>query len=357
MRVRRLWLTDFRNYRDADITLGGGFTVVVGPNGCGKTSLLEAIGYLARLESFRGATLDTMVRHGAGSSVIRAEAESRNRELLIEAELVPGGRSRCQLNRQPVRNGKELASLMQVSVFTPDDVLLVKGGPVHRRRFLDETLGTMHSRNLALRHDLERVLRQRNALLKQAGGRTNAEVEATLDVWDGRLAEVGEELAALRSQLVGRLQPVVGDVYGSLAESRAATGLTYRRGWAGDLLGALKGSRCEDLRRTVTTVGPQRDELDLVLGDLPARTHASQGEQRTLALSLRLAGHQVATETLGFAPVLLLDDVLSELDERRSRRLVGVLPEGQSIMTTAGALPEGDVHPELVLSLEAGRVR
>lgn len=356
MRVRRLWLSDFRNYRGADIALDGGFTVVVGPNGSGKTSLLEAIGYLARLESFRGAALDTMVRAGAGSAIIRAEAEREDRALLVEAELMSAGRSRYQLNRQPVRNAGELTSVLKVSVFTPDDLALVKGGPAHRRRLLDETLATIHGRNLALRQDLERVLRQRNALLKQAGGRAGADVESTLDVWDERLAEVGEELAALRAELASRLQPVVEALYGSLAGRRTSIGLAYRRSWSGDLLAALREARQEDLRRTATTIGPQRDEVDLTLADLPARTHTSQGEQRTLALCLRLAGHRVATETLGFAPVLLLDDVLSELDERRSDCLADVLSEGQSIMTTAGSVPAG-VHPELVLSLDAGRVR
>jgi DNA replication and repair protein RecF len=358
--VRRLWLNDFRSYATADVQLAGGLTVVLGANGEGKTNMLEALGYLAMLTSFRGAPLEAMIRHGSDSAVVRAEGVREGRELLIEAELVAGGRNRVQVNRQRLQRTRDLLGALRVSVFSPDDLALIKGGPAERRRYLDDTLVALHSRHDQLRSDVERVLRQRNALLKQAAGGNRFDESAafTLDVWDAKLTESGEALATARRELVARLEPEVRDAYRSLTPDTAAVdvGARYESTWASTgLAAALADARRDDLRRGVTTVGPHRDELDLSIAGLPARTHASQGEQRSLALALRLAAHRVVTVDTGTAPVLLLDDVFSELDPSRSDSLLHHLPAGQTILTSAAGLPTG-ASPELILRLEHGNV-
>ncbi|MCU1452140.1 MAG: replication and repair protein RecF [Acidimicrobiales bacterium] len=357
MRLRRLWLTDFRGYPSADVTLDDGLTVVVGPNGHGKTNLLEAVGYLATLASFRGAPTDALIRVGADRAVVRGEAEREGRALLLEAELVAGGRNRAQINRQPLRRARDLLGALQVSVFAPDDLALVKGGPAERRTYLDDALVALHPRHDQLRSDLDKILRQRTALLKQAGGRLTPEIELTLDVFDAKLARVGDELAAARRGLVDRLLPVLGRAYDRVARAQAEVTAVYDPPWAADgLAAALVAARRDDLRRAVTTIGPHRDDLDLAIGGLPARTHASQGEQRSLALALRLSVHEVVSEHTGTPPVMLLDDVFSELDPDRSDALLHSLPAGQTLLSTAGALPAGAV-PGRVLRVHEGTVR
>ncbi|MBX3284910.1 MAG: DNA replication/repair protein RecF [Actinobacteria bacterium] len=356
MHLRRLWLTDFRGYREADVTFDEGLTAVVGPNGQGKTNLLEAVGYLATLGSFRGAPTDALIRAGAERAIVRAEAEREGRDLLLEAELVANGRNRTQLNRQPLRRARDLLGALRTTVFSPDDLTLVKGGPGDRRTYLDDTLVSLHPRHDQARSDLDRILRQRGALLKQAGGRLTAEVELTLDVFDAKLAAAGEALALARRELVAELEPVLGVAYDRVARRSAEVRATYEPAWlATGLADALLAARRDDLRRGVSTVGPHRDELDLVLGGLPARTHASQGEQRSLALALRLAAHEVVTRRTGSAPVLLLDDVFSELDPDRSAALLASLPSGQTILSTASGLPAGAV-PGRVLHVAEGVV-
>ena len=356
MRLDRLWLTDFRNYATAELSLAPeGLTVVLGGNGQGKTNLLEAIAYLALLRSFRGAPGEALVRVGATSAVVRAEAHREDRSLLVEAELTVSGRDRVQINRQPLRRTRDLLGALQVTVFAPDDLGLVKGAPQGRRELLDDLVAALHPRHDALRRDLERILRQRNTLLKQAGGRLSPEVAATLDVWDAKLAETGTALADARAATVDVLSPAVASAYDQVAERSARVALAYQRSWSGPLAGALAGARTDDLRRTVTTVGPQRDDLVLTIGDLPARTHASQGEQRSLALALRLAGHLTVTDAIGSAPVLVLDDVFSELDPARSDALLSSLPAGQILLSTAGVLP-ADARPELVVRVEDGKL-
>jgi DNA replication and repair protein RecF len=341
VRVTRLWLTDFRNYPSAELAPSpDGLTVITGGNGQGKSNLLEAVGWLATLSSFRGAPDEALVRRGAEQAVVRAEAERDGRALLIEAEINAGPqRNRVLVNRQPLKRARDLLGALRVTVFAPDDLVLVKGGPAERRRYLDDLLVAMHPRNDALRTEVERVLRQRGALLKQSGGRLSADVEATLDVWDAKLAEAGSALTAARRELVGALEPEVGKAYAQVASAAAQVGVAYEQSWGESLAVALAGARTDDLRRGVTTVGPHRDELALSVDGLPARTHASQGEQRSLALALRLAGHALVTEATGSPPVLLLDDVFSELDPDRSEALVAHLPEGQALLTTAGPLP------------------
>jgi DNA replication and repair protein RecF len=356
VQIARLWLTDFRGYATADVTFAPGLTAVIGRNGQGKTNLLEAVGYLATLSSFRGAPTEALIRSGCPQAVVRAEGERDGRQLLIEAEIVAGGRSRAQVNRQPLRRTRDLLGALRVTVFAPDDLVVVKSGPSERRRYLDDALVAVHPRNDGLRSEVDRVLRQRNALLKQSGGRLSPEVELTLDVWDAKLAVAGEALADARAALVERLAPVLAIAYEQVAGVASEVGVTYDPVWRhAGLATALVESRRDELRRGVSLVGPHRDDLELTLHQLPARTHASQGEQRSLALALRLAAHRVVTEATDTPPILLLDDVFSELDPGRSDALLAHLPPGQTILTTAGALPDG-ARPERVLRIDAGAV-
>jgi DNA replication and repair protein RecF len=355
LRVTRLWLTDFRNYVSADIDLpADGLTVVLGGNGEGKTNLLEALGYLATLTSFRGAPTEALVRSGASQAIVRAEGERDGRRLLVEAEVAAGGRGRVLVNGQPLRRARDLLGAFRVTVFAPDDLELVKGGPSGRREYLDDLLVALAPRNGELKSDLERIVRQRNALLKQAGGRLTTEITDTLDVWDSRLATTGTALAEAREALVADLDPELSKSYDQVAHTAAAITVAYERSWGtATLADALLAARPDDIRRCVTTVGPHRDELHLSISQLPARTHASQGEQRSLALALRLAGHAVVTEAIGTPPTLLLDDVFSELDPARSAALLAHLPAGQAVLTTAGPVPEGS-NPQATVRVRAG---
>jgi DNA replication and repair protein RecF len=354
VRLERLWLTDFRNYRAAELVPAPtGLTVIEGRNGEGKTNLLEAVGYLATLGSFRGAPREALVRTGCQLAIVRAEGERDGRALLIEAELHTEGRDRVLVNRQALRRTRDLLGALRVTVFSPDDLDLVKGGPGGRRAFLDDTLVALHPRNDTLRADLDRVLRQRNTLLKQAGGRLTPEVAATLDVWDTKLASVGQALAEARERLVTGMEGTLAKAYDQVAQAPADVGGRYQRSWEGPLHDALVAARTDDLRRAVTTVGPHRDELVLSIGGMPARTHASQGEQRSLALALRLATHETVTGETGDPPILLLDDVFSELDPWRSEALLVHLPAGQAILTTAAPVPTG-ARPARVVRVADG---
>ncbi len=355
MYLDRVWLTDFRSYAEADVTLAGGLTAVVGANGQGKSNLLEAIGWLGGLRSFRAAPTEALVRVGAERAVVRGEGRRGERSLLVECEIAPGGRSRTLVNRQPVRRARDGLDALRAVVFAPDDLELVKGGPGERRRFLDELLVALDPRVEATCSDLDRVLRQRGALLKQSGGRMTPEVEATLDVWDERFVEAGEALADARAALVADLGPQVDAAYRDLAGA-GEVGLTYRPPWRVEgLRAALTRVRVDELRRGVSLVGPHRDELDVTLAGLPARTHASQGEQRSLALALRLAAARRLALVLDTPPILLLDDVFSELDPDRSSGLLAHLPPGQTVITTAAVLPP-DSRPEHVLRIVGGRI-
>lgn len=359
MLLRRLWLTDFRSYATADVAFAEGLTAVLGPNGQGKTNLLEAIGYLATLSSFRGAPNEALIRSGAAQAVVRAEGVREGRELLLEAELVASGRSRVLVNRQRLHRSRDLLGALRVTVFSPDDLALVKGAPGERRRYLDDLLVALHPKHDVLRGELERVLKQRNALLKQSGGRLDESAALTLEVWDAKLVQAGEALAATRAALVARLEPLVRSAYAAVAgalDPAEQVALNYDAPWrAGGLAAALSQVKRDELRRGVTLVGPHRDDLVIELAGLPARTHASQGEQRSLALALRLGGHAVVTETTGTPPVLLLDDVFSELDAERSDALLANLPPGQTILTSAAGLPPKAV-PEQVLRFDGSTI-
>ncbi len=356
MRLDRVWLTDVRSYASAEIQLAPGLTALLGDNGQGKTNVLEAIAWLATLSSFRGAPNEALIRQGADQAVIRAEGEREGRRILVEAEIVRSGRNRVLVNRQPLRRSRDLLGVLRVTVFSPDDLELVKGGPAERRRLLDEALVASHPRYDALRSEVDKVLKQRNALLKGAGGRLDADAAFTLDVWDAKLAEAGGKLASARQNLLARVAPVLSETYDAVANRPAEVTAEYVADWAAlGLEEALAAARSDDLRRGVSTVGPHRDEVDLRIGGLPARTHASQGEQRSLALALRLAAHHVITEVTGSAPVLLLDDVFSELDPDRSDALLANLPPGQTLLTSASGLPP-KAAPDLVLEVRDGTI-
>jgi DNA replication and repair protein RecF len=355
--LRHLWLNDFRSYASLDVEFAPGLTVIIGANGQGKTNLLEAVGYLATLSSFRGAPTEALVRQGASSAAVRAEVERSGRELLIEAELGGKGRNRIQVNRQRLPRSRELLGALRVSVFSPDDLALVKGGPAERRRYLDDALVAAQPRLDAVRTEVDRVLRQRNALLRQSGGRLTPEIAATLEVWDVKLVEAGEELTRQRLALLDDLRPVLVAAYRRLAPSETDVGVTYDSDWLEQGLAAgLAAARNDELRRGVSLVGPHRDDVTLTIDGLPARTHASQGEQRTLALALRLSAHEVVARAAETPPVLLLDDVFSELDADRGHRLLTSLAGAQTLLTTAGELPEGAV-PDRILRVEASRVQ
>ncbi len=361
MTVRRLSVRDFRSYAEVELSLSPGVTVISGRNGTGKTNLLEAIGYLATLRSFRGTPNDALTRLGADRAVVRGELMVDERSVLIETEIVTSGRARTLVNKQTLKRSRDLAEVLRVSVFSPEDLTLVKGGPSERRDWLDAALAAQHPRYGALLDDVERVLKQRNALLKQVAtvgrGKLDDAAALTLDVWDTKLAEVGTALANARLQLLNALRPVLIQAYADIAEAPMDVNTTYGSSWlpiehdqstlvsADRLLDALSSVRADELRRGTSLAGPHRDDVVLSLDAdgmvRPSRTHASQGEQRTLALSMRLAVHRHLTELLGTAPLLLLDDVFSELDPHRSAALVQHLPPGQAVLATAIGAPPG----------------
>jgi DNA replication and repair protein RecF len=355
--IERLELLDFRNYHEALFTPIAGTTLIVGDNGQGKTNLVEAMAYLATLSSFRGASPEALVRLGAERAVLRALVrDSDGRVSEIEAELGPAGRNRVQVNRQRLSRARDLLGVVRVTVFSPDDLILVKGGPAERRRFLDDTLVALAVKYDASRRELDRVVRQRNTLLRQTAGRLDEDAARTLDVWDAKLIEVGEQFGHARARLVARLEPFVGEAYEQLAGTATAIGLSYDPPWRRvGLAAALAEARAADLRQGVSSVGPHRDELLLTVDHLPARTHASQGEQRTLAIALRLAAHRLIADRTGSAPVLILDDVLSELDPGRAAALLGHLPAGQIVLTTAGPVPSA-AAPQRVVRIEHGTI-
>ena len=366
MQLQRLWLTDFRCYHELDLQFGPGATVVRGANGQGKTSLLEAVSWIATARSFRGVPDAALVRNGAEQAIVRAESSRGDNAVLVEAEIRATGRNRILVNRQVLPRRSELGRALRATVFAPDDLELVKGSPSGRRAYLDDLLVASAARYDAACTDYERILKHRNALLK-SGGR-DAETTMTLDVFDQQLAGAGGEVVRGRLRLIARLAPWLATAYAELAGEATSVEARYEADWSVEpldaesvdaveprLLEALVARRRDELDRRVTLVGPHRDELRLVLGGLEARTHASQGEQRTLALALRLAGHQVVAEVIGENPLLLLDDVFSELDATRAAALVAQLPPGQTLITTAGVVPES-VEPERWLRVVDGAV-
>ena len=392
MHLRHLSVVDFRSYASAELPLTPGVTTLIGLNGQGKTNLVEAAGYLATLSSHRVAGDAPLVRFGAGQAIIRGAVMRDGRETLIELEINSGragSRYRARLNHSPVPRPREVLGTLRTVLFAPEDLALVKGDPSERRRFLDELLVARQPRWAGVRADYDKVLKQRNALLKSAapvlrrGTRrmhrsstglstslstdtVDKDVEATeralhtLDVWNSHLARVGAQLLYARLRLMRDLGPYLASAYDEVSaassDARIAYKCSLREEMAGaiaagavpqmdelhdELLASLEAVRVNEVERGISLVGPHRDDVVLTLGPLPAKGYASHGESWSFALGLRLAAYQLLRHDLGDDPVLILDDVFAELDSGRRERLATLVADCEQVLITA-AVP-GDV--------------
>ncbi len=389
MHLRQLVLHDFRSWVTADLALQPGPAVFVGPNGQGKTNLVEAVGYLATLGSHRVATDAPLVRQGAGQAIVRARFARDDRELLVECEISPVKANRVRVNRAPLPRPRELLGLVRTVLFAPEDLALVRGDPSERRRFLDELLVTRAPRYAGVRQDYDRVLKQRNALLKTAR-HARGDALRTLDIWDAHVARVGGELLAGRLALVAALAPYVSAAYAAIAgtgsAAEEAAGITYESSalspdpyptqGAPDsnlstqgrpesvaelteaIAEALLRVRGDELDRGITLVGPHRDELRLRLGGSAAKGYASHGESWSFALALKLGAYDLLRAD-GVEPILILDDVFAELDTRRRAHLSTIAAAAEQTLITAAVsedvpaslsgmrfqVADGEVHP------------
>lgn len=377
MHVRHLSLADFRSYPALELGLEPGVNVFVGPNGQGKTNLVESVGYIATLGSHRVSSDAPLVRHGAERAVVRALVVSEGRELLAEVEIAPGKANRARVNRAQLPRARDVLGVLRTVIFAPEDLTIAKGDPADRRRFIDELLVNRAPRFAGVRSDYDRVLKQRNALLKSAaagrrGGRgrrsgsdaspeldgATATVESTLDVWDGHLARAGAALLSGRLALVAALAGRVRDSYHAVAQTEDADAAIEYRCSAAEpdadgavaalaldasansellqdmLLAAMLRVRTQELDRGLSLVGPHRDDLLLSLGGVPVRGYASHGESWSMALSLKLASYELLTAE-GAEPVLILDDVFAELDRRRRDRLGDLVRSAEQVLVTA----------------------
>jgi DNA replication and repair protein RecF len=375
--VEHLSLTDFRSYSQLDTELLPGVTVFVGPNGVGKTNIVEAIGYLASLSSHRVSADKPLIGFHADRALVRGKLVRGEQRTSVEVEINAAGANRARINRaNPVR-ARAAAGILKTVLFAPEDLSLVKGDPAVRRRYLDEVLVTLLPHQAALRTDYERVLKQRNALLKsaRAAGRFSSGHEATLEVWDQHLAESGSRLLKARLDLVEKLRPHLGKAYAQLTDGSKEASVFYRSSVSGifdededpgqsggaenlagldqdELIGrfltSLAQHRRKELDRGISLVGPHRDELDLMLGAAPAKGYASHGETWSMALALRLASYYLLIEedqAPGATPVLILDDVFAELDTQRRRKLANIVSGAEQVLVTAAVA--GDIPEEL----------
>ncbi|SEP51951.1 DNA replication/repair protein RecF [Amycolatopsis saalfeldensis] len=369
MYLRHLQVTDFRSWPQADLALEPGPVVLVGQNGRGKTNLLEAIGYVATLGSHRVATDAPLIRHGCERALVRVAVVNEDRELTVELEITAGRANRARVNRGAVGRPRDVLGILRTVLFSPEDLALVRGDPSERRRFMDELLVLRAPRYAGVRADYEKVLKQRNALLKTAGkrrtGREDPYALSTLDVWDDHLSVAGAALLAARLNLIADLGPYAAEAYMGVAPDSRPAKIAYKSslgealppsyGVAGGeradaevlrelLLKALADVRKNELERGISLVGPHRDELDLILGDLPAKGYASHGESWSFALALRLGSYELLRGEAG-EPVLLLDDVFAELDRKRRARLAEVAAGAEQVLITAAV--DEDVPTEL----------
>jgi DNA replication and repair protein RecF len=379
--LTRLALTDFRSYAAADVTLEPGVTTFTGSNGQGKTNLVEAACYVATFASHRVATSAPLIRQGADRAILRAGIRSAGRDSLVEIEINARRANRVRLNRMPAPRPREVIGVLRCVLFAPEDLAVVKGDPDQRRRYLDDLLVAYRPRYAGVRADYERVLRQRNALLKSAKARGSVPPSA-MEVWDDQLIATGAELTAARLRLVAEIQPLVARCYSAVSGTERDTAMRYQLsaarqagavpadepgagdmptaadaagagGAAGEagvigaadvtsvtglLREALAARRRAELERGVCLVGPHRDELELQIGGLPARGYASHGESWSLALALRLAAYELVRAD-GEDPVLVLDDVFAELDGERRERLAGLVAGAEQVLVTA-AVPQ-----------------
>ena len=355
MHVRSLSVTDFRSWPRADIEFPPGVSVLVGANGQGKTNLVEAVGYLATLSSHRVSSDAPLVRRGAETALVRAVVVNDGRELTVQLEINSGRANRARVNRAAVPRPRDVLGIVRTVVFAPEDLALVRGDPAERRRFLDELLVARAPRWAGVRAEYEKVLRQRSALLKTARGSRAAREAGTLDVWDAHLARAGAKLTAGRIALVAELAPHVTAAYAAVAPESVGVGARHRskvvavdelatagsldaagmeEGLEAALLDEIARRRDQEIDRGVCLVGPHRDELDLTLGDGPAKGYASHGESWALALALRLGGFEMLRSE-GTEPVLVLDDVFAELDARRRDALARTASRAEQVLVTA----------------------
>ncbi len=369
MHLRHLQVTDFRSWPQADLALEPGPTVLVGQNGRGKTNLLEAIGYVATLGSHRVATDAPLIRHGCERALVRVAVVNDDRELTVELEITAGRANRARVNRGAVGRPRDVLGILRTVLFSPEDLALVRGDPGERRRFLDELLVLRAPRYAGVRADYEKVLKQRNALLKTAGkrrtGREDPYALSTLEVWDDHLSVAGAELLAARLNLVADLGPYAAAAYMGVAPDSRPAKIVYRSSLGAGLpetygvpdgeraqpavlkdvlLKALGEARKAELERGISLVGPHRDELELILGEAPAKGYASHGESWSFALALRLGSYELLRGEAG-EPVLLLDDVFAELDRKRRARLAEVAASAEQVLVTAAV--DEDVPSEL----------
>lgn len=344
MRVDWLVLKEFRSYHDLEWRPEPGVNILVGPNGAGKTNLLEAIAYMATLKSFRHAPDKALISDDAEAAIIRAGVSSPERDRLIEIEIPERGARRTQVDKQKLRKISDLLGVLRIVAFLPEDLDLIKRGPAYRRDLLDEIAVQLWPAAYLDQSEFDRSLRQRNAFLK-SGHRD----DTTLSVWDARLAQAGGKVALRRARVVEGLEPLLASSYREISSSDSTSGISYVASWPTDIfvggsaaaftdgmIEGLKEARPGDYERRVTTVGPHRDEPILLLEGYDSRIHGSQGEQRTMALAIKLAAHRLIAEASDSPPVLLLDDVFSELDPKRSAALAASLPgDTQTLITSA----------------------
>jgi DNA replication and repair protein RecF len=356
--VSALAVTDFRSYPEASLELTPGVTALIGPNGQGKTNLVEAIGYLATLASHRVALDAPLVRMGAERAVVRGRVVRDERDTLLEVEISPGKANRARVNGSPATRARDALGVLRTVLFAPEDLAIVKGDPSQRRSYLDELLVARSPRYAAVHSDYDRVLKQRNALLKTAGhARRTGSSLGTLDVWDAHLATAGAAVLAGRHELIDALRPLVDKAYATVSRGEGPALLDYRTTLAADvaettdrelleaaLAAALAQARDKELERGITLVGPHRDDLVLSLGELPAKGYASHGESWSFALALRLAAYDLLRSD-GGEPVLILDDVFAELDDTRRESLAELVGPAEQVLVTAAVA--GDVPAQL----------
>ncbi|WP_084516186.1 DNA replication/repair protein RecF [Microbacterium luticocti] len=378
MIVEHLSLVDFRNYAAADVVLGAGANVFIGRNGQGKTNLAEALAYFATLGSHRVSTDAPMVRHGADAAVVRARLAHGRRRVVLEVQINKQGSNKARVGGAPVKPA-ELPRYAQVVLFAPEDLQIVRGDPSARRRFADQLLVQRSPRMAGVIADYDRVLRQRNALLKSARARgIRGDQLGTLDVWDDKLVTLGAALIDARLALAADLAGPLSRAYAAIAgadhdprlewalsvqgadpEEGADDERTELEGSTVDLFrAALAAKRPAELERGITLVGPHRDDLVLRVRGLPVRGYASHGESWSVALGLRLASAELLrSESMLGDPILILDDVFAELDADRRARLAALAADYEQVIVTSAV--EADVPEALrahVVRVEAGTI-
>lgn len=342
MRLTQLELVNFRCWEQITLALPEGPVAFVGPNASGKTSILEAIWYAASLGSHRTSTDAVLVRSGQTSAIVRAGVERDGRDDLIELEIVTQGRARAKLGGATVPRRRDVLGTLRATIFSPERVAVVRGDPGERRRFADDLVVQLHPRYHAVIKEFERALRQRNALLRESDGRVPPGIEA----WDEALAGPGGELCAGRAQAIAALDPAATESFAAVggtsrlsvayAPNVAAPDDPNPAAWTAAIVRRLEERRHDEVVRKTTLAGPHRDDLDVTVDGLPARTHASQGEAWLASLGLVLGAHSAIAAQVGEEPVLLLDDAFGFLDPERRERLGSVLPrDAQLIAATS----------------------